>query len=268
MRRPAGIGRMAKVFMLVLAIGLVPLAIGAIAIARNASGDHRRTLDHALAADAHSGTADLESYFDRARSIALLTAENPVFSDFYAHHAKSVRGGRDFERVNRALAYLQQLYPGALGETCFIDNAGFENARVVRGRYAPPSDLSQHENSNPFFYPTFGVGVGHVYQAAPYISPDMHVWVISNSTVVPMTAGTAQALVHFEISVESLRRALARERGHHLLVVDRLTGGIVVDSERPQLGAHLLGHTDKRYLPLTRVTADHGLLTHDGLRMA
>ena len=268
MRRPAGLGRMARVFMLVLAIGLVPLAIGAIVIQRQAARQHQRTLDRALAADARSGTADLEAYFDRARSVALLTAENPVFSDFYTRHAKSIRGSQAFERVNQALAYLQELYPGALGEACFIDSAGFENARVVRGRHALPSELSRHENVHPFFYPTFGVGVGTVYQAAPYLSPDMHVWVISNSTVVPLHVGASQAIVHFEISVESLRRALARERGHHLLVVDRLTGAIVVDSERPQLGMRPLGHLDRRYFPLARAKASEGVLTHGGLRMA
>jgi len=267
-RRPAGLGRMARVFLLVLAIGLVPLVIGALVIQREAGRQHRRTLDRALAADAHSGTADLEAYFDRARSIALLTAENPVFGDFYRQHAKSMRGSRAFERVNQALADLQKLYPGALGEACFIDSAGFENARVVRGRHALPAELARHENVHPFFHPTFGVGVGKVFQAAPYLSPDMHVWVISNSTLVPMHVGSAQAIVHFEISVESLRRALARERGHHLLVVDRLTGAIVVDSERPQLGMHPLGHTDSRYFPLVGLEASNGLLTHDGLRMA
>src|SRR5439155_13700966 len=51
-------------------------------------------------------------------------------------------------------------------------------------------------------------------------------------------------------------------------VVDRLTGAIVVDSERPQLGMHPLGHTDSRYFPLVGLEASNGLLTHDGLRMA
>src|SRR5207248_1318147 len=119
-RGSAGVGRMARVFMLVLAIGLVPLAIGAIVIQRQAAHQRQRTLDSALAADAHSGTADLQAYFDRARSIALLTAESPVFSDFYTRHAKSIRGNHAFERVNQALANLQQLYPGALGEAGFI----------------------------------------------------------------------------------------------------------------------------------------------------
>ncbi len=270
MRRPAGLARTGRVFLLVLAIGFVPLAIGAVVIQRESHRNDQRTLDRALAADAHSGEADLAAYFDRARSIALLTAENPVFKDFYelpgTPDQKSRIGVPAFERLNAALGYLQKLYPGALGETCFIDRAGFENARVVRGRPARPSELSINESIHPFFKPTFVLGAGRVYQAAPYLSPDMHEWVISNSTRIPMTSGAA--IVHFEITVESLRRALARELGHHLLIVDRATGAIVADSERPQLGMRPLGHRDRRFFPLAEVTARHGALTVDGLRMA
>ena len=50
---------MARVFMIVLAIGLVPLAIGAVAIQRQSLRDKKETLDHALTADAYTGSADL-----------------------------------------------------------------------------------------------------------------------------------------------------------------------------------------------------------------
>jgi hypothetical protein len=68
---------MARVFVLVLAIGLVPLALGAIVIQRASHTEQRRTLEHALLSDAQSGSADLVAYFDRARAVALLTAANP-----------------------------------------------------------------------------------------------------------------------------------------------------------------------------------------------
>jgi signal transduction histidine kinase len=258
---------MARVFVLVLAIGLVPLVVGSVVIQRQKAHEAAHTLDRTLTADAHSGSADLAAYFDRARSVALLTADNPVFRDFYELHGRSRVGDPAFARVNQALGYLHGLYPGVLGEACFIDSSGRENARVVSRRRALPSELSQHEDVHPFFYATFEVGVGHVYQAEPYLSPDSHVWVISNSTVVAMK-GSAQAIVHFEVSVEGLRRALARERGHHLLVVDQLTGAIVVDSERPQLGMRALGHVDRRYFPIARSKRRHGLVTHGGLRMS
>jgi hypothetical protein len=65
---------MARVFVLVLAIGLVPLAVGAIVIQRASHAEHSEALDRALRADAQSGSADLAAYFDRTRAVALLTA--------------------------------------------------------------------------------------------------------------------------------------------------------------------------------------------------
>lgn len=263
---------MARVFALVLAIGLVPLAVGAVVIERSTHDEHTQALDRALRADAQAGSADLATYFDRARSVALLTAANPVFRDFYAspgsEHQKSRAQGPPFRRVNGALAFLERLYPTALGEACFIDRTGFENARVVRGRWARPSELTPDESIHPFFKPTLRLGKGLVYQAAPYLSPDMHEWVISNSTVITTAAGANPAMVHFEVSIESLRRTLAHERGHHLLVINRLTGLIIVDSEQPQLPMKKLGHRDARFLRLAHVSGRDGVTTADGTRMS
>ena len=146
MSRASGLPRMARVFSLVLLTGLLPLAIGAVALQRQSTRSDRRELDRALVADAHSGSADLSSYFERARAVALLTAVNPVFRDFYASpgtpQMKTRTAAPEYRRLNAALAYLQRLYPIALGEACFIDHRGFENARVVHGRPAPPSELS------------------------------------------------------------------------------------------------------------------------------
>lgn len=82
---------MARVFALVLAIGLVPLAVGAIVIQRGSHAEHSEALDRALRADAQAGSADLAAYFDRARAVAPLTAANPVFSDFYTARDRSAR---------------------------------------------------------------------------------------------------------------------------------------------------------------------------------
>jgi signal transduction histidine kinase len=262
---------MARVFALVLAIGLVPLVLGAIVTERASHDEHSRTLDRALLVEAQSGSADLAAYFDRARAVALLTAANPVFADFYAapgsEHEKSRAQGPPFRRVNVALAYLLKLYPAALAEACFIDAAGFENARVVRGRWALPSELSLHENIHPFFKPTFRLGRGLVYQAAPYLSPDTFEWVISNSTVINTPSGLKPAIVHFEISIESLRRTLARESGHRLFIVNRATGEVIVDSERRQLPMKKLGHPDPRFLQLAHVAGLEGLANSSGTRM-
>ena len=66
---------MARVFVLVLAIGLVPLALGAILIQRASHAEQRPStcaLDQARR---------FAAYFEHA--VALLTAANPVFADFY-----------------------------------------------------------------------------------------------------------------------------------------------------------------------------------------
>jgi signal transduction histidine kinase len=263
---------MARVFLLVLAIGLLPLAVGAIVIQRGSHAEKSETLDRALRADAQAGSADLAAYFDRARAVALLTAANPVFSDFYtlpgSQRAKIRAQGRPVQRVNGALAYLHELYPLALGEACFIDRAGFENARVVHERPARAAELSTNESVHPFFKPTFQVGHGLVYQAAPYLSPDTYEWVISNSTVITTPGGLSPAIVHFEVTIESLRRMLALELGYHLLVIDRATGSIVADSERRQLPLKKLGHLDARFSELAHVNGLEGFKSVKGIRMA
>jgi signal transduction histidine kinase len=262
---------MARVFVLVLAIGLMPLALGAILIQRATHAERSKTLDRALRADAQSGSADLAAYFDRARSVALLTAVNPVFADFYglsgSQRAGTPAQGQPLRRVNAALAYLEEIYPRALAEACFIDQAGFEYARVVRGVPAPRAALSQNERINRFFKPTLQLGGGLVYQAAPYLSPDTREWVISNSAVITTSAGGHPAMVHFEVSIESLRRMLALERGYHLLVVDRTTGSIIADSERAQRPMKKLGHPDARFSQLAGVRELEGATTVDGTRM-
>jgi signal transduction histidine kinase len=268
---------MARVFALVVAIGLVPLAIGAIVIQRDSARDKRRTLDTALKSDAYAGAADLTAYFDRARAVDLLTAQNPAFRDYYetpgSPREKTSARSPAFARVNLALRYLERLYPGAIGEACFIDYRGFENARVVAGPWGPviaqPKDLSPNERTNPFFWPTFALPVGQVYQARPYVSPDTHDWVISNSTVLPTSDGKRHAIVHFEITIESLREILAREQGHHLYIVDRLTGKTVIDSLRPQTSHKTLGiPSGGPFRSLAHAISQTGSATAHGMRAA
>jgi signal transduction histidine kinase len=138
----------------------------------------------------------------------------------------------------------------------------------VHARPARAAELSTNESVHPFFKPTFQLGRGLVYQAAPYLSPDTHEWVISNSTVITTPAGLSPAIVHFEISIESLRRTLALERGNHLLVVDRVTGSIIVDSERRQLPMKKLGHPDARFSRLAHINGLEGFKSVNGTRMA
>jgi diguanylate cyclase (GGDEF)-like protein len=149
------------------------------------------------------------------------------------------------------LGYLEELFPDSIGEACFIDRSGPEVARVVHGDRATPADLSTDESANPFFRPTFALRQGQVYQATPYVSPDTNEWVISNSTLLPTPDGSKQAIVHFEITIESFRQAAALDSQFDVAIVDARTGAVVIDSRLPQReGAKLGRPDDHRYASL------------------
>ena len=166
------------------------------------AGTHASTLDASMA---------------RARTITLIMAHNAAFRGFYlepgSRASKLRRDSPYVDGANDALVYLESLFPNQIGELCFIDRSGSENARVVHGRRAPVSDLSPDEADNPFFAPTFALRPGQVFQSRPYVSPDTHDWVIGNATPIPLGAQRRSvAIVHYELSVESFRRELQRRR--------------------------------------------------------
>jgi signal transduction histidine kinase len=243
------------------------VALGAVQVS-----DRRQALEHTLSNAVDREVAVLDGYFDNARTILLLTAHNPAYDGFYQapgdRVSKVVAGGSAVEGANASLAYLQQVYPQSIGEACFIDKSGAENARVVRGVQAKPDELSPDESVNPFFAPTFARDAGHVYQAAPYVSPDTGEWVISNSTAVPTTDGVTHAIVHFEITLESFRRVAAEAAGDFdIEVVDAGTGSVVMASGVPQLiGAPLGDPGDDRFVGLASVETESGALDTGGVR--
>jgi diguanylate cyclase (GGDEF)-like protein len=237
--------------VLVLALTLL-LASVALATAQRAKAEEalRQSLLNQTAQEVDA----LSNYFERARSNMLLTAHNPAFRDFYLKPGKrlaKVRAGGRLIRENiAALVYLERLYPTSIGEACFIDRGGAENARAVRGEIASLEELSPDETKNPFFKPTFALDQGQVYQARPYVSPDTHEWVISNSTLVPMPDNSKPAMVHFEVTVESFRRAAAQATTEDIgvVVVEAQTGDVVIDSNLPQrIGAPLGVPSERSY---------------------
>lgn len=231
-------------------------------------------LENSLTQEAKEKAAALRNYFERARSIVLLTANNPVFAEFYEapgdRKRKVERGGPVLDKVNQALVYLNTLYPDSIGEACFIDHTGPENARAVRGIIAPVGELSTDESGNPFFAPTFTLPVGLAYHAQPYVSPDTGEWVIANSTIVPMADGSRQSIVHFEVTIESFRKAAVAARSDvSIQVVDARTGSVVIDSGFPQaIGAPLGRPDDRRFLSAVRQGDESGIGDIPGLRTA
>src|SRR5919108_5580397 len=145
---------------------------------------HRHDLsteDKRLAFEAEEQAQQLAQTFARARSLTQILAHNPAFVHVYEEPGRldeKVRGGiRPVREANEALAHLETLFPGQIGEACFIDKAGGEVARAVKGKIAPLSELSKDETGANFFRPAFATRAGEVYQSRPYVSPDTQEWV-------------------------------------------------------------------------------------------
>jgi diguanylate cyclase (GGDEF)-like protein len=265
---------------LVRAVTFVALAVGVALLATSIGlgardrAEKQRSADEALSNKATDQAAQLEDYFARARSVMLITAQNPAFRGFYSDPVS--RRDKIDERTTAiresedALAYLETLYPSSIGEACFIDRSGPENARFVFGKKAPIADLSLDESASPFFAPTFAVKPGDVYQAKPYVSPDTHEWVISNSTPVPGTGYPAAAIVHFEVTVESFRRtAAAIAKRDDVSVIDAKSGKVILDSRFPQRIGRPLGRpSDMRFAGLVSAGAATGTGSIDDHRVA
>jgi len=254
--------------LLVLAGALALLVVGV------AAGYAGRTTEltrqrNELSSEAVEQSQKLDNYFERARSIILLTAHNPTFAAFYAEpgnaRSKIAANGPVLANANEGLRYLEQLYPDRVGEACFIDASGAEIARTVRGEPATAADLSPDESQNPFFAPTFALPLGGVYQSKPYVSPDTADWVIANSTPVPTADRSKPAIVHFEVSVESFRKETTGRDDRDMYVVDADTGAVVISSRLPQLiGAPLGNPSERRFAPMIRRWGVGGRFDLDG----
>ncbi|AEV85770.1 signal peptide protein [Actinoplanes sp. SE50] len=206
--------------------------------------------DHALDVTLGRQVEALQNYFERARAIDAVLADNPVFSDYYAAPATPAK----LRRVNEALGYLETLFPGRIGEACFIDSSGTEIARVVDSTPAGPDDLSRDEDDNAFFAPTLALEPGQVYQAKEYESTDTHNAVISNSTTVRAAGHTG--IVHFEIALDSFRMA-GTTGSIAASIVDAQTGHVLVDTRTGSIPA-----------ALPPGAGDHGVTTLGGRRIA
>ena len=241
---------MRSVSWLALVVGLL-LVPASIAIALSEHDSARRETQSHLDDAATTHAAAIDAYFTRARSITLLTANSAGFQEAMSEpggrNAIVARQSNELAEATAQLAYLETLYPGSIGEACFIVRSGGELTRVVSGNVARIKDLSADESQSVFFAPTFAMDRGGVYQAMPYRSPDMKEWVISNSTPV-YAPGAARpgAIVHFEVTLESFRRELGRARSgdEELRIVDTSTGAVIADADHPELPAGPLGMPD------------------------
>jgi hypothetical protein len=135
--------------------------------------------------------------------------------------------------AGRALAYLQQLYPGRITAASLLDRFGTEHARAVRGIVTPADRLSYSSTRGSFFEPTLALSPGHVHHAVPYRSPSTDQWVLPSSTPVFDEAGRAWGMVHLEMPLDGFRTAAletATGRGGSSSVVEDRTGRVLLES--------------------------------------
>jgi diguanylate cyclase (GGDEF)-like protein len=255
----------------IVGILLIPTALGVAKFDRDRDVSE---VERLLVAETEEHGGALDSYFARARAIVLLTGNSPAFARVLAEPGsrkeKVDRRSRNIVDVTHQLGYLEQLYPTSIGEACFIDANGEEFARQVRGEIAKPGDLSTTEEQTDFFAPTFALDFGQVHQTRPYVSPDTKEWVVANATLIPQADGKKRAFVHFEVTVESFRRAMGGQgKNYELRVIDSHTGKVVIDSSRPQrVGAALGAPRDARFTELAHHSRSHGVTEVGGHQTA
>jgi diguanylate cyclase (GGDEF)-like protein len=222
------------VLLLVLA-ALVPVLIAATIV------QHRHDLseeDKQLSFEAQEHTQGVAQTFERARSLTQILAHNPAFQHVYEEPGRLGDKIRTkippVREANEALAHLEKLFPGQIGEACFIDRGGAESARAVKGKIAPLADLSQDETGANFFRPGFAIEPGQVHHSEPYVSPDTNEWVIANTSPIPAVDGVKRAIVHFELTLESIRRSARGSGGYAIQIIERASGRILVDTRYTQ----------------------------------
>src|SRR5437867_10785420 len=115
---------MRRLLLLVLAGAVGLLVVGAgTGLAGHANALTRQRQE--LMQRATEQSQVLNDYFERSRSIMLITAQNPAFAEFYdvpgTHDERIRSGGTALHEANAAMDYLEKLYPGRIGEACFID---------------------------------------------------------------------------------------------------------------------------------------------------
>ena len=260
----------------IVGVLLIPTALGVAKFDRDRNVSE---LERTLVAETDEHGAALESYFARSRAIVLLTGNSPAFGKVLGEPGSRRevvrRQSANIADVTHQLGYLEQLYPTSIGEACFIDLNGEEFARQVRGEIAKPEDLSTVEEQSGFFAPTFALDFGQVHQTRPYVSPDTKEWVVANATLIPQADGRKRAFVHFEVTVESFRRAMGastaakQSNEYEIRVIDGRSGKVVIDSSHPQrVGAALGLPRDARFAKLATAARSGGVTEVAGHRAA
>src|SRR5690349_17111435 len=135
--------RRLRLLTIALAVVLVPpLVVAAVLLQRSEHKQDVARLDNELASARDEQALSLANYFQEAHRLVLSYANDAGLAAPYAGAATTAAKRAARAPAEKAMTYLESLYPGAIGEACLIDRGGAEIARIVKGKAAPESDLS------------------------------------------------------------------------------------------------------------------------------
>jgi hypothetical protein len=256
----------------VLAAAGVGLVVAGAASAALGGAKTDTALDRRLVEQAATESKILSDHFAKAKIEILKASQNPAFATFYSlpgtREERIAAGGPVIQAMQAQMKDLEGLFPdGIVSEVCFIHGAGAENARIVGDHVALASELSLDETVSPFFAETLSTKPGDVFQARPYISPDTKQWVVSNSTLLPV--GDRNALLHFEVSLESFRKLMTGPGLQDAIVIERSSGNVILDFDHEIKGSGPLESADEpSYEGLQRTQEVGAPVTLNGERLA
>ncbi|MEO8330371.1 MAG: methyl-accepting chemotaxis protein, partial [Candidatus Nanopelagicales bacterium] len=261
--------------VIALSLSLLLLATGGVLLWQGTrdADQQSEALDRDLTSAGEASAVLLAEQFERAVAADIQLSSVPAFTRFYQRPGSITHKIQDYGRLQRdmqqTLRSIETVFPGAVSEACFIDVAtGRELARIVDGRAAPYKELSADESGASFFTPASEQPNGIPYQVQPYLSEDSGLWVIATATPI-FLHGEAQAIVHFETSIESLRLSGLAASSHSIRVIDNETGNVVVDNQFEQPAGGKLGvPSDQTFADLTRQDVASGLVTLGDKRVA
>lgn len=260
----AGRDRPGRRLPLSVALLLLVLLGGTVALTTHSSAVAADKARQNAQARAEITADDLDRTFTVWRTELLVAAADPALSNWYRRPEDRARLR---PQVNRALMTLHKIEPASIDEACLIDADGREWARQVKGTAGAPSEMSPDESVNPFFAVTMELPEGQVRHNPPYLSPDSHRWVISNST--PLIVDRKRVgMVHFEANLEVIHAQLVRAAGpgRVIEVVDPATGEVVADSRsREQIVAQPFVRAADRPIPQGWETATVRLRGAEGI---
>ncbi len=241
--------RSMRVPALVLGVTLLATSCGIAVTSMRSAADAAGEQNTELVTAARNTETLFTEQFERAAAVTLLMAKDNSYVNYFgvpgSNAQKIASDVAPLRDVRDQLLYVQTLFPGAVGESCFIDiGNGQELARITNGRPAFPAELSPDESRAPFFGPAAKLPSGFVFQTAPYLSEDTDEWVVGNAVAVS-AAGEKRGLVHFEMRLESLQ-VLSGAQADDMVIrsVDSMTGRVIMDSRYLQVAGTELGRTD------------------------